>query len=543
MDVTPSHSRVRQRLNAAQTRRRVSHSDDDYDNALDAMLVELGIPDSGSKKKKKERASPEVIEIISPPQAKKSRSDGPVVDLTTSPSSPLHVAETRITATASSQEDTVSSSDVDIVEFAFSPSGSPPPFVTVATASSLPEPESVRVRRQVFPQEERGGLETQRAGPKQARRLSGRLRDLHSETTRNGAAKQRRRREETLATRAERAVHSASPARPTSTANAAGKSRAASSSTGAAVRAVVQMERSLDASSAGESIRSALQSHIYNNKPVSYLLGAALDCRHPGVIRWERRDGTANSHFSCAIYYEAEAFLEMLQQRYYKEVLAVVRYLQTLVPQRRNKNAPSRQQTEEEEPSKFFVIVEGMDRALIQLKKQQKQKKKGPTPSSTSPMISFADLHELAFQLFMDVGAHTKFTCDLDATASYVALLTRELVVASSRPSAVEEFLESVPRYNSFRVTRAGGTASASSNAWLRMLQVIPGVSEDKAQSLLDHFPTFDSLMRAYRDPTLSRQEKEGLVSDKLHDVRIEHTLSRRIYSVFCEEDPDALIP
>ncbi|KAF4317944.1 hypothetical protein BBO99_00007774 [Phytophthora kernoviae] len=272
-------------------------------------------------------------------------------------------------------------------------------------------------------------------------------------------------------------------------------------------------------------------------------VGAALDCRHPGVIRWERQDGTAKPHVSCAIYYEAEVFLQMLQQKNYEELLAVVRYLQTLAPQQRSKSTPS-QQSEEEEPSKIFIIVEGMDRALIQLKKQQKQKqKKGPASSATSPMITFADLHELAFQLFMDIGAHTKFTCDLDATASYVALLTRELVVASSRPSAVEEFLESVPRYNSIRVTRVGGTTSASANAWLRMLQVVPGVSEDKAQSLLDHFPTFDSLMRAYRDPSRSREEKEGLVSDKLHDVRIEHTLSRRIYSVFCEEDPDVCIP
>ncbi|KAG3156551.1 hypothetical protein PI126_g8729 [Phytophthora idaei] len=206
------------------------------------------------------------------------------------------------------------------------------------------------------------------------------------------------------------------------------------------------------------------------------------------------------------------------------------------------KRKKSRQQ-EEEEPSKFFVIIEGMDRALIDLKKQQKKKKKNGIASISPPrMISFADLQEVAFQLFMDVGAHTKFTCDLEATANYVALLTRELVVASSRATALEELLESVPRYNSFRVRHSGGTASASANAWLRMLQVIPGVSEDKAQCLLDHFPTFDCLLRAYRDPRLSRAQKEDLVADKLHDARIQRVLSKKIYSVFCEEDPDTLI-
>ncbi|KAF1777095.1 hypothetical protein GQ600_27612 [Phytophthora cactorum] len=116
-------------------------------------------------------------------------------------------------------------------------------------------------------------------------------------------------------------------------------------------------------------------------------------------------------------------------------------------------------------------------------------------------------------------------------------LLTRELVVASSRATALEELLESVPRY-SFRVTHSGGTVSASANAWLRMLQVIPGVSEDKAQCLLDHFPTFDCLMRAYRDPRLSRAQKEDLVADKLHDARIQRALSKKIYSVFARKTP-----
>ncbi|EEY53190.1 uncharacterized protein PITG_06823 [Phytophthora infestans T30-4] len=280
------------------------------------------------------------------------------------------------------------------------------------------------------------------------------------------------------------------------------------------------MEASLDASPAGTKIREALKNHIYNGKPVSYSVSSALNCIMSGVIRWERKD-SSGSHFSCALYYEASAYLEMLQKKSYKELVAAVRYLQT----------------------KFFVVIEGMDRALIELKKQQRKKKKNGTAANrTLPMISFADLQEIAFQLFMDVGAHTKFTCDLEATANYVALLTRELVVASSRATALEEFLESVPRYNSFRVTHSGGTASASANAWLRMLQVIPGVSEDKAQCLLDHFPTFDCLMRAYRDPRLSRAQKEDLVADKLHDARVQRALSKKIYAVFCEEDPDALV-
>lgn len=124
-----------------------------------------------------------------------------------------------------------------------------------------------------------------------------------------------------------------------------------------------------------------------------------------------------------------------------------------------------------------------------------------------------------------------------------MAMVAREMVVSATRKSNEEEFLESVPRLHSFRVGASGVTANNFANAWLRMLQTIPGVSEDKAQSLMDHFPTFESLMRAYRDPTLTQADKADLLTDKLHNVRFERALSKRIYSIFTSVDPAASIP
>ncbi|KAE9254280.1 hypothetical protein PF004_g1080 [Phytophthora fragariae] len=606
MSTTPSPRPAR-----ARKRPRDSLETDEDDHALDAMLVELGIPDSGSKKKKKKNennSSPsvEVIELLTPPRSlpkeKTKPSDGPsFVDLTTSPSSPhpspLPAKNGYISTSAIvSQDETFGRIAVEIQEqkqeeeqeqeeisFSYSPSGSPPPFIfslpPEPSPSSFPPAAAVALdsnsdsdspevlspelmtstRRRVFPDEKK------RVAAKQARRLSGRLRDLHSETIRSSGGGGKKRKESVVTTVSETEVaavktttspvRSRTGASPSKPRNATGGRGGGSSSGAGGVVAVVQMEKSLDTSAAGDSIRTALKSHVYNGKHVPFTVATALNCIIPGVIRWERREN-GSSHYSCAIYYEADTFLEMIRLKSYKELVAAVRYLQSLVPTSQQQTRKSCQPGEdEEEASKFFVIVEGMDRALIELKKQHKQKSKknGSTPSTSStssasstsastPMISFADLHEVAFQLFMDMGAHTKFTCDLDATVNYVALLTREFVVASSRASALEEFLESVPRNNSFRVTRTGATASVCANAWLRMLQVIPGVSEDKAQCLLDHFPTYGSLMRAYRDPSLSQAQKEDLVADKLHDARIQRALSKRIYTVFCEQNPDALV-
>lgn len=131
---------------------------------------------------------------------------------------------------------------------------------------------------------------------------------------------------------------------------------------------------------------------------------------------------------------------------------------------------------------------------------------------------------------------------DLDDTASYVAMLTREIVIAATKKTAQEDFLESVPRLHSFRVTSSGATMNTFANSWLRMLQMIPGVSEDKAQSIMDHFPTFTSLMHAYSNPAVSQEAKEDLLADKLHERNIERALSKRIFNVFCVDDPDVQI-
>ncbi|KAK1937049.1 hypothetical protein P3T76_009827 [Phytophthora citrophthora] len=518
---TPSSSARARKRHRALVRDSLDNEEDDV--ALDAMLTELGIPRSNSSRHTTPSKAPcntEVIELITPPRASTAQqSDGPsVVDLTTSPSSPSHGYMDSNQAIEEEEEHEIS--------FSYDPCESPPPFVyslpseaveQAITLSSDDEPEVLSpelltARRPAASEKEK------RAGAKQARRLSGRLEGLHSETTRaTGTGKRRREITETTS-------RIASPSR-----KAGGKAKAA------VVTAIVQMEKSLDTSTAGESIRQALKSHIYNGKSLSHSVGTALNCIVPGVIKWKRK-GDGESYYSCAIYYEAKVFLEMIQKKGYKELIAAIRYIQKLVPKRKTRQL-------DDEESKFFVIIQGMDLALVELKKQQKKKQKnGSAFTSSSPMIMFADLQEVSFQLFMDTGVHTKFTSDLEATADYVALLTREIVVAASRATALEEYLESVPRYNSFRVTYQGGTASASANAWLRMLQVIPGVSEDKAQCLLNHFPTFDSLMCAYRDPRLTIAQKEDLVADKLHDARVQRALSKKIYSALCEENPDALI-
>uniref|UniRef100_M4BGU4 Uncharacterized protein n=1 Tax=Hyaloperonospora arabidopsidis (strain Emoy2) TaxID=559515 RepID=M4BGU4_HYAAE len=579
-------------------RRRVRDSieDDEDDKLLDAMLVQIGIP-VNNHQSTPSSAAVNVIELVTPPRdlsppAKKRQktqsNSRSIVDLTTSPSllkSPNgYTNSTIVIIDAAREEEKIEKNEKneqqqDETPYSYSPLAesfeslsscegtnsclvsSSPEFWCLSSLEGSPLGRSHQV----------GGQERNnaKARARQVRRLSGSLEQLRVETSTGSSESSRNESEQetasaVMATRTIAAAATIAAAEGsgagTVPASSAGseQTRVVSSRPRAASRArrdgpadvgtvmvMLQMEKSLDSSVMGQSIRHALQSHVYNGKPVPYTIATPLDCSLPGVIRWEGRHGDI-LHCSCAIYYEAKVFLEDLQQKSYKEVVAAVQYLQALVPKNQQLTCQSRRAKEQQKVSNFFVIVEGMDRALIEHKKQQKKRKASSSAttiiSDGSPMITFADLHEVALQLFMDVGAHTKFTCDLDDTVNYIALLTRELVIASSRASLSEEYLDAVPRYNSFRVTRTGATTSACANAWLRMLQVIPGVSEDKAQCLLDYFPTFDSLMQAYQDPNATLAQKQDLVADKMRDARIQRALSKRIYSVFCEENPDALV-
>ncbi|KAI9919891.1 hypothetical protein PsorP6_015939 [Peronosclerospora sorghi] len=472
-------------------RPRDSIENDEDDRVLDAMLLELGIPNTNVPTP---AASVEVIELITPPpRAKKSKPNHEplLVDLTISPSPSVPSPSTSNGCIQPASTSPVVASPASTLE-----NGS-----STSTFSAILAP-NVHVRAQ--------------AGANQAR----------PETKRSNQKTSKEKES------VEDSTLGVSPAAETFARAVRTKSNPAGDK---AALVVVQLETSLNTSRAGQSIREALKCQVYNGKPVQCTIASALTCTLPGIIRCERQQGR-RSHCLCAIYYEARGFLKTMQQQSYNALVSAVQYLQTLVP---TSTGTSQLGEKEEDASTFFVIIEGMDRALIELQKQHTNNKNARTESS---LITFADLQEVAFQLFLDVGAHTKFTHDVDATAHYVALLTRELVVASSRACAREEWLETVRRSNAFRVTQSGATENVCANAWLRMLQVIPGVSEDKAQCLLDHFPTFASLMQAYRDPHLSRAQKQDLVADKLHDARIERALSKRIYTVLWEANPEALI-
>ncbi|KAF1777094.1 hypothetical protein GQ600_27611 [Phytophthora cactorum] len=241
-------------------RPRDSLEDEDEDRALDAMLVELGIPCGGSScnrevPNRSASATVEIIELTTPSPPARRRNSSRLKKLpskrTRSPFRiPVSISAAFCVCTT-----------IGTRKFKLCCNG-----CYFRRRTEILSPEMTSARRQVFPDE------SKRAGAKQARRLSGQLKDLHSETIRGGGSARKKRKETTAAS----TVTVDTGARMT---NSPAKSRT-----------------------------------------------AASPCRSKPAVAGAKE----------------------------KEI------------------SPTRR----EEPSKFFVIIEGMDRALIDLKKQQKKKKR-----------------------------------------------------------------------------------------------------------------------------------------------------------------------
>ncbi|KAJ0412416.1 hypothetical protein ATCC90586_005436 [Pythium insidiosum] len=554
--------------------------DDDDESELDAMLGELGIPtsDRNSSRDEQERKTETVIELITPPRPIRhtslpptSTSESITLDLTT-PTPP--------SGAKNSSDAARRKSIVDLV----SPDGASEPAeeqwgaATLATPSpTVDRSQSVRtplrrlldaVDRDDAKSDDEGSEDDSAVLPLRdrlaARRplLFDRPSEAMSPTRRNKRARGvtdpepdeeiapmistiERPREGAATPRAAKKSKSSHPASESVLVSPTAAGRKPKKSKKPVQVAIVALQQSLAESDAGQAIAQALATNSYNNRSIPTQQDAAFSASLP-VIQWERRrcvdeDTSVGSmdpigdRFTLALHCPADTFLGWIDGQGHEGLLTIACQLQKM-PVR---IASSAQLNRRVTWSSIIFIVEGMDRALIGRKKRAKKTNAASTTSDAVSVSTFSELHELTFQLFMDTGAHTKFTCDSEATAAYVAMVTRELLVAAQRQSTQEEFLESVPRVHSFRVMpRSGSTVNAFGNTWLRMLQMIPGVSEDRAQSLLNHFPTFASLMAVYRDPKHSQREKEDLLADKLSDGRMESALSKRIFHIFGSNDP-----
>ncbi len=73
-------------------------------------------------------------------------------------------------------------------------------------------------------------------------------------------------------------------------------------------------------------------------------------------------------------------------------------------------------------------------------------------------------------------------------------------------------------------------------------LQMIRGISAEKALRIVAKYPSAASLLRAYADPCLTTEERRDLLADVISPGRKERALSARVYDYYACEDPHAIV-
>mmetsp|Transcript_8883 Transcript_8883/g.21721 ORF Transcript_8883/g.21721 Transcript_8883/m.21721 type:complete len:525 (+) Transcript_8883:99-1673(+) len=138
---------------------------------------------------------------------------------------------------------------------------------------------------------------------------------------------------------------------------------------------------------------------------------------------------------------------------------------------------------------------------------------------------------------------------DTEFLQSTIHKMTRGL---SDRP-----YINEVTELECIRKIKQGCVGSndpleKAKDVWLRQLQQLPGVSENKAQHIAEHFPTCQSLWQAYQWEHHRQQEAlvdesdaacSSLLEDKFSaDGKLYKKLSDSIYRVLTSNDPDQMI-
>ncbi|KAH9131797.1 hypothetical protein AeRB84_021632 [Aphanomyces euteiches] len=274
----------------------------------------------------------------------------------------------------------------------------------------------------------------------------------------------------------------------------------------------VSLESSWLESEVVVKFRALLAAHT----PSPFQMRPPFDCTIQGVVSWEAIDESHPSFIRVPMacrFFTAIEFLEAIELQY-KPIYDVLAGLRDFL---------------RDSTARIFLVVEGMDKALIT---QQRKNK------ATS--LTFAHVQNACVHLFMNSFCHIKFTTDIEDTANYLYSLTKEVALLPQAESV--DLLTHVGRLTSLRATALGDTSNELTNTWLRMLQMIPGMSEERAQRVIGFYPTMHSLLDVYHNPALPVSAKEVLLAEKLNPNSIEVVLSRRIYTVFTSTDPNQVV-
>lgn len=116
-----------------------------------------------------------------------------------------------------------------------------------------------------------------------------------------------------------------------------------------------------------------------------------------------------------------------------------------------------------------------------------------------------------------------------------------------TRMIAEEPYVRQVTELECVRKIKQGigvedDALSKSRDTWLRQLQMIPKLSESRARSVVQHYPTMHSLWQAYRENAQDKSFCDNLLNHSFGSKGAQPLLSSVIHKVLTSDNPDEMI-
>lgn len=149
---------------------------------------------------------------------------------------------------------------------------------------------------------------------------------------------------------------------------------------------------------------------------------------------------------------------------------------------------------------------------------------------------SFTHSNSLTEEFLADIMIHHIDMLETDSAKETAEWILRILTSLNEGPYRKTHSIFHLPGK---KLQQAFGVTKGAQH-WATVLVNIPGVSESKAQCILQHFPTLPALMEKYLSDS-SKKSKEELLAYVIDD-RKHLKLSKRVYNYFTSVSPDSLV-
>ncbi len=220
----------------------------------------------------------------------------------------------------------------------------------------------------------------------------------------------------------------------------------------------------------------------------------AVDClesdRAKGKVKSVSNDGYEHIHYLVAVFMPDE-IIPLLLRDYQDEdddYPALESWLGTI------RSWWQREWSSSSEPKIIFLLVgmpEALDKKWIEYRRSHRKSNRN---GSSLPTVK--ELHDAMQWILVQFQVECILCPDDEFLQSTVHKMTRGL--------AEKPYINQVTELECIKKIKQGFIGSddpleKATDVWLRQLQQLPGVSETKAQHIVEHFPTIQSLWQAYQ--------------------------------------------